>query len=110
MAKKSQKTNLHLVTAATNQSSSPPRPLGKHGQALYDRILAEYDISDGGGLQLLLLAAEATDRLQALRLQIDSDGEVLRSRNGVKPHPAPLAQPGHPLTGGKKYWSPDDAG
>jgi hypothetical protein len=134
MAKKSQKTNLHLVTSATSQSSTPPRTLGQHGQALYDRILSEYEISDAGGLQLLLLAAEATDRLQALRANIDQDGEVLRTRSGPKPHPAlrtelstrsfivrtlarlgldvtdPLAQPGHPLTGVKKYWSPDDGG
>jgi hypothetical protein len=89
MAKKSQKTNLHLVTSATDHSSTPPRPLGQHGQALYDRILSEYEISDAGGLQLLLLAAEATDRLQALRANIDQDGEVLRTpRGGCKPHPA----------------------
>ena len=37
----------------------------------------------------MLLAAEALDRMQSLRAQIDADGEVVRTKNGLKKqHPA----------------------
>jgi hypothetical protein len=61
---------MHLVATDNSTGDEPSRPLGKHGRALWDRCLAEYDISDAAGLEMLLQAAEALDRLQEIRAQI----------------------------------------
>ena len=31
----------------------PPRPLGKHGMALWRSIVTEYDVTDAAGIELL---------------------------------------------------------
>jgi hypothetical protein len=31
---------------------APPRPLGQHGRALWNRITCDYDISDAAGIPL----------------------------------------------------------
>jgi len=55
--------------------------------------MREYDIQDAGGLELLLLACEGTDRIWSLRQEITRDGAVIRSRNGgIKEHPALKAE------------------
>jgi len=66
----------------------PPRKLGQHGSALWDGVIAEYDIRDRGGLELLCLAAEAIDRVQRLAERIDAEGEIVRTKNGPRAHPA----------------------
>jgi hypothetical protein len=66
----------------------PPRQLGLHGGVLWHDILAEYDIRDRAGLELLTLACEATDRAERLARQVDQDGEVIRASSGPKAHPA----------------------
>ena len=66
----------------------PPRPLGEAGEELWLRVQTAYDITDVGGIELLLLACESTDRAAELRVQIDMDGPVLRTKTGVKAHPA----------------------
>jgi hypothetical protein len=42
--------------------------------------MRDYAIRDAGGIELLLLACEATDRAAALRSQIDRDGELIPTR------------------------------
>jgi P27 family predicted phage terminase small subunit len=87
--KPTQTSTLHLVATEAPTGDEPPRPLGKHGQALWDRILAEYDISDSAGRELLLQAAEALDMVQSLRAQINADGVMVRTKTGLKKqHPA----------------------
>jgi hypothetical protein len=89
MAEKPRNPGLSLVTPLSVELLSPPRPLGPAGQALWDRIQREYGISDAGGVELLLLACEATDRGARLRAGIDADGEVIHTRSGVpRAHPA----------------------
>ena len=82
------KQTLKLVKPPTTKWLSPLRPLGKHGQSLWDRVMNDYEISDSGGLEMLMQACTALDRAEALRVEIDRDGEVIRTRGMVKDHPA----------------------
>ncbi len=67
----------------------PPRPLGKHGQALWQSVNGEYNISDAGGIELLAQACAALDMAESCRAEIDRDGPVLRLKGGaLKDHPA----------------------
>jgi hypothetical protein len=65
----------------------PPRKLGRHGMALWRTVQTEYAIEDPGGLELLLQACAAVDRLEALGERINADGEILVIRGVPKPHP-----------------------
>jgi hypothetical protein len=79
---------LKVVPAARKGANPPPRPLGHHGQSLFDRVLREYDVSDVAGRELLTLACQSLDRAEALRDAIDRDGEMLMMRNGgMREHP-----------------------
>jgi hypothetical protein len=66
----------------------PPRPLGKHGMALWRSIMDEYGISDSAGIELLCQACQGLDRAEACREQIDEVGEVgIVNGVAVKEHP-----------------------
>ena len=66
------------------QPGGPPRPLGKHGMALWRSIMDEYAISDSGGVELLTQACQALDRLEAISELIDHAGEgSVHSETGV---------------------------
>ena len=54
--------------------------------------MREYAICDAGGIELLLLACEATDRAASLREAIDRDGELISTRSGLKEHPGLKAE------------------
>ena len=83
----------HQVASLSPSVSPPSRPLGQAGTKLWHSIMAEYGITDSGGVELLLLAAEATDRATTLRAAIEADGVVLRLTNGaVREHPALKAE------------------
>jgi hypothetical protein len=79
---------LAVVTGspAAVPAASPDR-LGLHGQALWDRIHAEYRLEDAGGVELLVLACLARDRAAACRAKIDRDGEIIETKGGSRPHP-----------------------
>jgi hypothetical protein len=66
----------------------PPRTLGNHGRNLWLRITSEYDLSDAGGRELLVLICQALDRAEALREQIDAEGEVQKVKGVLRDHPA----------------------
>ena len=90
---KNRKPPLAVIGASEQTWGNPPRTLDEKGRALWDRVMAEYAIQDAGGIELLLLACEATDRIYALREEIEHDGAVIRSRNGaIKEHPALRAE------------------
>src|SRR5436189_1121463 len=55
----------------------PPRPLGKHGEALWHSIESEYHVSDSGGVELLAQACAALDRAEQLAAEIAKDGAVI---------------------------------
>src|SRR5262249_61949206 len=88
MGRKSHKPPLHLVPPGPLTEAARPRTLGHHGASLWNRIMCEYDIADAGGRELLALACQQLDRAEALKAQIDGDGEVIQTRNGPKDHPA----------------------
>jgi hypothetical protein len=68
---------------------SPPRPLGSHGTALWDRVQCEYSMTDCGGVELLCQASQALDRAEELAEGIARDGAVIRSRTGIpRSHPS----------------------
>src|SRR5262245_30206843 len=66
----------------------PPSSLGEPGRSLWNRIMAAYEISDEGGLELLFQACAAADRAEALRMLVERDGEILSTKHGLKDHPA----------------------
>jgi hypothetical protein len=66
----------------------PPRTLGAPGLALWSRVQAEYHILDSGGAEILCLAAQALDRAESLSAVIAEDGQTIRTRTGVRAHPA----------------------
>ena len=80
---------LKLITSTPPRPGGPPRPLGKHGLALWKSVTAEYGIEDCGGVEMLAQACAALDRAEACRVLIDRDGEVTRIKGGgMKDHPA----------------------
>src|SRR5262249_34693762 len=88
MAEKPPKSPFSVVTALPLKVPDPPRPLGPPGLALWTEIQLEYQIQDRGGVEMLLIGCAALDRAERLRVQIDADGEIIRTRNGPKAHPA----------------------
>ena len=82
------KPPLKFVSPSPVTGPAPSRTLGNHGRSLWDRVMTEYDIQDSGGLEMLLQACGALDRAESLRVEIDRDGEVIRTRGSVKDHPA----------------------
>jgi hypothetical protein len=68
--------------------AQPPRPLAEHNMALWRRVLAEFQVDDVAGRELLAQAAAGLDRAENLAAQIATDGEIIHTRAGPKPHPA----------------------
>jgi hypothetical protein len=66
----------------------PPRPLGAHGRALWDRVHREYRVDDVAGIELLCQAGQALDLAESLAERIREDGEIIRTSTGIKAHPA----------------------
>jgi hypothetical protein len=62
---------------------APPRPLGQHGRALWNRITCDYDISDAAGIELLTLAAESLDRAEEIKALVSYAGVGTVSETGV---------------------------
>jgi hypothetical protein len=87
MAKGADRPPLTLVNPMSS-TVAPPRELGPHGSNLWTGILAEFDIRDRAGLELLSQAAACLDRAESLAAQIEVDGVVIRGRNGMRSHPA----------------------
>jgi hypothetical protein len=79
-------TKLKLVRPA--DPSGPPRPLGRAGMALWERILAEYVIEDIAGLEMLCHICQEQDTVQNCMDQVAQDGPILRTKNGgIREHP-----------------------
>jgi hypothetical protein len=81
------KAALALVAPGAN-TFPPPRPLGPHGMALWNRIQSEYGVRDAAGVEILMQACVASDRAETLAEQIAADGAVIQTRNGPRSHPA----------------------
>jgi hypothetical protein len=87
VTKKLKKPSLEIVTSSTPTGTQPPRELGEHGLNLWRTITSEYDISDAGGMEILLQVCAATDRVEALAARISEDGEVITIRGALRSHP-----------------------
>jgi hypothetical protein len=81
------KPPLSIVPPLAPNAAEPPANLGPAGSNLWRSVLAQYDITDAGGLVLLEQAAFAADRAERLREQIDTDGEIIHGRAGPREHP-----------------------
>jgi hypothetical protein len=78
---------LTLVLPA-QPDGDPPPTLGEAGRELWNRVQGEYQIGDCGGRELLFQACSASDRLAAISARISADGEVIRTKTGLKSHPS----------------------
>jgi hypothetical protein len=87
VTRKPSKPQLNVVQLVRDLPPAPP-DLGEHGHRLWTSITAEYEVSDAAGLVLLEQAAQAADRVAALRAVIDQQGEVAMVRGQPKAHPA----------------------
>jgi hypothetical protein len=81
------KPPLTLVGPGTT-APAPPRTLGPQGLAAWNRLQSEYGIRDSGGIEILCLICETTDRIQSLSEGIAADGPVIRTRTGIRSHPS----------------------
>jgi hypothetical protein len=79
---------LRIVGGSDAVQPQPPRPLGEHGQRLWRQVNAEYLIDDAPGIEFLTLACQALDRAEELAACVAEDGPVIRTRTGIKAHPA----------------------
>jgi hypothetical protein len=87
MGKTPEKSALTLGGSAATVPA-PSRPLGEHGMGLWRAVMLEYGIADIGGRELLCLACQALDRAESLSAAIAKDGQTIRTRTGVRAHPA----------------------
>jgi hypothetical protein len=91
MAKKaSEPPKLTLVTS-NSTAASPGR---KPGADLWRAVNAEYDVSDAGGVELLMQACEASDRLAQIKTQVARDGLTIKTKSGLREHPLLKAELG----------------
>jgi hypothetical protein len=79
-------SKLHVMTG-NEPAAKPPRKLGRYGADLWRKVMAEYEISDAGGLELLASASAALDRAERCREAIDRDCEMVRTKFGPRDHP-----------------------
>ena len=62
--------------------------LSAESAALFERLSAEYEITDGAGLSLLRSIGESLDRVAEARKIIARDGLIVETSSGPKAHPA----------------------
>jgi phage terminase small subunit len=55
-------------------------------QAWFNGVLEDYDLEEHDR-RLLTLAAQAWDRIQEARAELQKDGLTIEGRQGIKPHP-----------------------
>jgi hypothetical protein len=80
------------VVGSAATGTSPPRKLGQHGLNLWNAVMAEYEIADTGGLEILAQVCAATDRAEELKALLDVDGAVIRTKAGPREHPGLKAE------------------
>jgi hypothetical protein len=66
----------------------PPDRLGEVGAQLWREVTRDYEFDDPGSFETLFQACAAADRAEELRQAIDRDGPVLRTKTGLRDHPA----------------------
>jgi hypothetical protein len=76
------------IVGPDSTAPAPPRGLGAAGMALWQRVQTEYLIRDAGGIEVLCLACQALNRAEGLGEAIAEEGETIRTRTGIRAHPA----------------------
>jgi hypothetical protein len=71
----------------TNSTKAPPRKLGTHGQRLWAVVNEEVVLEDAAGVEMLLEACEALDRVQECAAEIKRSGVMLRTKTGTRENP-----------------------
>jgi hypothetical protein len=79
---------LRIVPSPAANGPQPSRTLGDHGRRLWDHVVSEFEVEDCAGIELLTQACQACDRAEALAAHVAQDGEIVRTPNGIKAHPA----------------------
>ena len=77
-----------LPVARAPATPRPPAHLASDGRRLWRRVMAEYQVDDPAGAELLRLAAEALDRAAQARQILAAEGLTIEGRFGGKTHPA----------------------
>ena len=67
---------------------APPRPLGEHGQGLWDRVQREFFIQDAAGQEILCQAYAALDMAELLAATVAHEGPMVVTAHTRKTHPA----------------------
>ena len=81
-------TKLALVPSQpADDGVRPPPHLRELGLTLWRDVTESYLFDDPASYTILGLACGALDRAEALRAQIDADGEMIRGKFGVKSNP-----------------------
>jgi hypothetical protein len=65
-----------------------PSTLREHGRSLWTSVMNEYSIDDIGGLSILRQVCSAADRAEELAAQIAVEGQTIKTKNGLREHPA----------------------
>jgi hypothetical protein len=86
MSEKSRNPNLTVLESVVSPIP-PPRKLGEAGTNLWNSIQSEYVVADVGGIELLMQVCLAQDRVEALATCISADGEAIKTKAGLRPHP-----------------------
>lgn len=65
----------------------PPQQFGQPGVELWGFVQSQFRIVDCGGVTILTQLCTAADRLEILKSQIDSDGPIIKTKNGPRANP-----------------------
>ena len=81
-------TRLTVVNLApAPEHPAPPGKLGETGMTLWRNVTANYAFDDPGSVEILFQACAAADRAEACPWIIDQDGELIRTKTGMRLHP-----------------------
>ena len=70
-----------------SESSVPPRPLGKAGKSLWDRINRDYVLHCETDRETLCIIAETADHAAELCAAIAKDSAIVETDKGARAHP-----------------------
>jgi hypothetical protein len=87
MRKKPGKPTLTVVAGTASNPMAAPSNLSKAGADLWRTIMAEYEIGDSGGREILRQACAGADRAAECAEAIARDGPMVRTPQGLKDHP-----------------------
>jgi hypothetical protein len=80
--------NLTVIpTRSRSKLAQPPGKLDKTGMSLWQDITAAYEFGDRASYETLFQACAMADRAAQLRDQIDKDGVMVPSSQGIRDHP-----------------------